>query len=145
MLTAGQVHDVHGGRALLAAVPPMRRLTPDKAYDADDLRAFLARQGTEAVISPMPTRLAQPAFNPLAYLARNLIERAFCRLKDWCAVATRYNKTEAAPDFVECLRAWVLTVLLVRPPSLRKRPASAPCPGAGRCSSISAWARAMSM
>ena len=32
------------------------------------------------------------------------------------------------------------------PPSLhRKRPASAPCPGAGRCSSISAWARAMSM
>ena len=41
----------------------------------------------------MPTRLAQPAFNPLAYLARNLIERAFCRLKDWRAVATRYDKT----------------------------------------------------
>ena len=93
MVTAGQVHAVHGGRALLAAVPPMRRLTPDKAYDADDLRAFLARQGTEAVISPMPTRFAQPAFNPLAYRACNLIEHAFCRLKDWRAVATRYDKT----------------------------------------------------
>ena len=57
MLTAGQVHDVHGGRALLAAAPQMRRLIADKAYDADDLRAFLACQGTEAVISPMPTRL----------------------------------------------------------------------------------------
>ena len=41
----------------------------------------------------MPTRLAQPAFNPLAYRARNLIERAFCRLKDWRAVATSYDKT----------------------------------------------------
>ena len=35
MLTAGQVHDVHGGRALLARVPPMRRLIADKAYALD--------------------------------------------------------------------------------------------------------------
>jgi len=59
MLTAGQVHDVHGGRGLLARVPPMRRLIADKAYDANDLRAFLASQGTEAVISPMPRRLGR--------------------------------------------------------------------------------------
>jgi len=32
MLTAGQVHDIHGGRALLAGVPPMRRLIADKAF-----------------------------------------------------------------------------------------------------------------
>lgn len=93
MLTAGQVHDIQGGRALLAAVPPMRRLIADKAYDANDLRAFLAAQGTEAVISPMPTRVARPAFDPHAYRGRNLIERAFCRLKDWRAIATRYDKT----------------------------------------------------
>ena len=42
MLTAGQVHDIHGGRALLASVPPMRRLVADKAYDANNLRDFLA-------------------------------------------------------------------------------------------------------
>ena len=93
MLTAGQVHDLHGGRALLAGVPPMRRLIADKAYDANDLRDFLARQGTEAVISPRPKRLKPPPFNPIAYRARNLIERAFCRLKDWRAIATRYDKT----------------------------------------------------
>lgn len=93
MLTAGQVHDIHGGRALLAGVPPMRRLIADKAYDSNDLRDFLAGQGTEAVISPMPRRLATPAFDPIAYRARNLIERAFCRLKDWRAIATRYDKT----------------------------------------------------
>lgn len=93
MLTAGQVHDIHGGRALLTAVPPMRRLIADKAYDANDLRAFLADQGTEAVISPMPTRLRRPDFDARAYRDRNLIERAFCRLKDWRAIATRYDKT----------------------------------------------------
>jgi transposase len=93
MLTGGQVHDVHGGRALLARVPPMRRLIADKAYDANDLRAFLAAQGTEAVISPMPRRLAPPPFDALAYRSRNLIERAFCKLKDWRAIATRYDKT----------------------------------------------------
>ena len=53
MLTAGQVHDIHGGRALLASVPPMRRLVADKAYDANDLRKYLTRQGTEPVISPI--------------------------------------------------------------------------------------------
>jgi transposase len=93
MLTAGQVHDIQGGRALLAVVPPMRRLIADKAYDANDLRDFLAKQGTEAVISTSSRRLAPPAFDRVAYRARNLIERAFCRLKDWRAIATRYDKT----------------------------------------------------
>ena len=93
MLTAGQVHDIHGGRALLASVPPMRRLIADKACDANDLRALLAGQGAEPVISPTSWRLVRPAFNTAAYRARNLIERAFCRLKDWRASATRYDKT----------------------------------------------------
>ncbi len=48
MLTAGQVHDIHGARALLVSVPPMRKLIADKAYDANDLRDFLANQGTES-------------------------------------------------------------------------------------------------
>ncbi len=93
MLTAGQVHDIHGGRALLANVPPMRRLIADTAYDANDLRDFLAAQNTETVISPNLRRLIRPAFDATSYKARNLIERAFCRLKDWRAIATRYNKT----------------------------------------------------
>ena len=28
-----------------------------------------------------------------AYRLRNVIERSFCKLKDWRAVATRYDKT----------------------------------------------------
>jgi putative transposase len=31
----------------------------------------------------------------IAYRERNLIERAFCRLKDWRRIATRYDKLAA--------------------------------------------------
>jgi transposase len=84
---------VVGGRALLAAAPPMRRLIADKAYDTNALRAMLAAQGTEAVIGIRPRRLVQPPFDATAYRSRNIIERAFCRLKDWRGIATRYDKT----------------------------------------------------
>lgn len=112
MPTADQVHDIHGGRALLASVPPMRRLIADKAYDADDVRAFLAQQGTEAVIPPMSRRRDPPPFDAAAYRARNLIERAFCRLKDWRGIATRYDKT--ARNFLAgiCLAAAITHRLL---------------------------------
>ncbi len=93
LLTPGQTHDIHGARHLLASTAAPGMLIGDKAYDADDLRHFLAAQGTTAVISPMPNRIHKPAFDPIAYKQRNLIERAFCRLKDWRAIATRYEKT----------------------------------------------------
>lgn len=93
MLTAGQVHDIIGGRALLASVPAMRQFIGDKAYDADDVRDLLAGQGTEAVIPPLSRRLMPPSYDPIAYKLRNIVERAFCKLKDWRAIATRYDKT----------------------------------------------------
>ena len=93
MLTAGQVHDIVGGRALLAGVPAMDYFIADQAYDADDVRDFLAAQGTEAVISPNRRRRTMPRFDRTAYRMRNLIERAFCRLKDWRSIATRHDKT----------------------------------------------------
>ncbi|MBY5418887.1 transposase [Rhizobium leguminosarum] len=35
---------------------------------------------------------AHAAFDPIAYKRRNIIERTFCRLKDWRRIATRYDK-----------------------------------------------------
>jgi putative transposase len=44
------------------------------------------------VIPNNPTRKRIKPFNPIAYRRRNIIERTFCRLKDWRRVATRYDK-----------------------------------------------------
>lgn len=58
------------------------------------MRDFLAAHGSTAVISPTPTRRRPVDFDVIAYKARNIIERAFNRLKDWRAIATRYDKKE---------------------------------------------------
>ena len=52
-------------------------------------------QGTLPVIPNNPTRKRRHPFDPVAYRLRNLIERAFCRLKDWRRIATRYDKLAA--------------------------------------------------
>jgi transposase len=91
-LTAGNTHDLDGARALLAIVPCPARLLADRAYDARSLRAWLAERGAEAVIPPQPTRKHPHTYDACAYKSRNLIERMFCRLKDFRRIATRYDK-----------------------------------------------------
>ena len=78
--------------ALLEALPPARLCAADTAYDSDRLRVFLTERGTQPVIPNNPTRKHIHPFDPEAYKLRNLIERMFCRLKDWRRIATRYDK-----------------------------------------------------
>jgi transposase len=79
--------------ALLTEVArPVRSLLGDKGYDANSLRALLAKQGTSAVIPSTASRKVAIPHDVRAYRKRNLVERMFCRLKDFRRVATRYDK-----------------------------------------------------
>jgi transposase len=92
-LTAGQTHDLVGADALL---PQMAadRLIADKAYDADArVLQPLAGAGKTAVIPPRSNRLAPRDFDRELYKERHLIENFFCKLKQFRAIATRYDKT----------------------------------------------------
>ena len=91
-LTPGNAHDLDGALDLLALVATPRQLIADRAYDARRLREWLQQRGAEAVIPPNPTRKHPHAYNAKVYKSRNLIERMFCRLKDFRRVATRYDK-----------------------------------------------------
>src|SRR3977135_943428 len=53
---------------------------------------FLAR-GKSVVIPPKSNRKVQRDFDKDAYKARHLIENFFCKLKQYRAIATRYDKT----------------------------------------------------
>jgi putative transposase len=77
---------------LLANLPPAELCIADAAYDSDALRQQLLARGTRPVIPNHPNRKRRHPFDPHAYKHRNLIERAFCRLKDWRRIATRYDK-----------------------------------------------------
>ena len=72
--------------------PTPRRLIADQSYDAKKLREWLAERGCEPVIPPNPTRKHPATYDSVAYKARNLIERMFCRLKDFRRIATGYEK-----------------------------------------------------
>jgi len=91
-VTPGQLGDARVATALISAVPPGRSLAGDAAYDSDGLRRFLRERGTVPVIPNNPTRKRHHPFDEIAYRQRNLIERMFCRLKDWRRIATRYDK-----------------------------------------------------
>jgi len=52
----------------------------------------LAARQINAVIPPNPTRKHPHRYDKTAYKGRNVIERMFCRLKDFRRIATRYDK-----------------------------------------------------
>jgi transposase len=67
-------------------------LLADRAYDSDKLRSALAERGAWANVKPMPNRKNVPAFSAFLYRYRNLVERFFNKLKNFRAIATRYDK-----------------------------------------------------
>ena len=93
LLTAGQAHDLAGADELLPHMAASR-LIADKAFDADArVLEPLARAGKSAVIPPRPNRLTPREFDRHLYKERHLIENFFCKLKQFRAIATRYDKT----------------------------------------------------
>ena len=70
-------------------------LIADRGYDSNAIRAAIQAQGAEAVIPSTRSRKAPLPFSAATYRARNLVERLWCRLKDWRRVATRYDKLAA--------------------------------------------------
>ena len=71
-----------------------RALLADKAYDADErVIDRLHAAGKEAVIPSKKNRLNPRGYDRDLYKARHLIENFFCKLKQYRAIATRYDKT----------------------------------------------------
>jgi transposase len=114
--SAGQRHDSLAFLPLLGQLkitrsgPGRPRTRPgralgDKAYSSSGIRAHLRRRGIKATI-PEPGDQARnrlrrgskggrpPAFDPAAYKQRNTVERAFAKLRQHRAVATRYDKRD---------------------------------------------------
>ena len=93
ILTQGQAHDLEGADVLLPDMAA-ETLLADKAFDADErVIEPLRARGKTFVIPSKSNRKVQRDFDKDAYKARHLIENFFCKLKQYRAIATRYDKT----------------------------------------------------
>jgi transposase len=115
VLTAGQAGDNPQLEPLLDAVRVPRRgrgrprrrpdrIVADKAYSHPSTRRALRRRGIAVTIPQRSDQVlhrqalgsagGRPyAFDQEIYKRRNVVERYFNRLKQWRAIATRYDKT----------------------------------------------------
>ena len=93
-LTPGHASDLAGVEALL---PPLLKhihaLLADKAYDAQErVIERLEQAEVTVVIPPKAHRLQPRPYDTHLYQARHLIENFFAKLKQYRALATRYDK-----------------------------------------------------
>ncbi len=109
-LTGGEAHDLVGADALLPTITAATVLA-DKGYDAEArVLAPLREAGKTAVIPPKRNRTARRTYDRDLYAARHLIENFFCALKQYRAIATRYDKT--ARNFLAAVQLAATVILL---------------------------------
>jgi transposase len=92
-LTGGEAHDLVGADHLLPAMQA-DTLIADKAFDADErVIRPLAAAGKITVIPPKANRQVKRDYDRDLYRVRHLVENFFAKLKQFRAIATRYDKT----------------------------------------------------
>jgi transposase len=108
-LSPGQDHDLACAEPLIEAVDP-GALIADKAFDAD---AFSAALDDRAIVPVIPSKSKRKTSRPCdfaLYCERNLVKRFFNTLKDFRAIATRYDKL--AKTFLAGLHLACAAILL---------------------------------
>jgi transposase len=94
VLTPGETHETRAFADLVEDLAVGTRcLIGDMGYDADRIRQELLLRGVLPVIPANPARKQPLALDRELYRLRNRVERLVNRLKQFRAVATRYEKT----------------------------------------------------
>ena len=95
-LAGGQAADPPQAIPLLTGIEPAHVIA-DKGYESNKILAFFRSKGTNAVIPPKSNRKNPREYDRDLYRKRNLIERAFhklkhWKLKHWRRIATGYDR-----------------------------------------------------
>lgn len=93
----GQASELTAAPGLLAKVEAIGRpvrVVCDRGYSAEHWRAAIRAAGAEPVVPAHPTHTNAPRHDPEPYRRRHRVENLWARLKEWRALATRYDKTK---------------------------------------------------
>ena len=104
-LAPGQAHELPMAPRLLGRLPDVPGwIVGDKGLASETFREQICAMGARPAIPPKRTDapVACPAW---IYVNRRFVENLWARLKEWRAVATRYEKTARSFLGVLCLAA----------------------------------------
>lgn len=96
----GQASELRAAPDLLAVVRdmgPVGAVICDRGYSSQRWRQAIEAAGARAVVPAQPTHRNAPRHDRARYARRHRVENLWARLKEWRAIATRYDKT--APSF----------------------------------------------
>lgn len=89
----GQAHELPHAIPLLEALPDVPKwVVCDRGYTSHSFREHIWSMGARPAIPPQRHE-ASVSCPSWIYNNRNQVERLWARLKEWRAVATRYEKT----------------------------------------------------
>ena len=104
-IAPGQAHELPHAVPLLDRLPGVPRwVVGDQGYSSHTFREHIWNAGARPAIPTKRNEVAV-ACPEWIYTNRNVVERLCARLKEWRAVATRYEKTAASFIGVLCLAA----------------------------------------
>lgn len=80
---------------LLAGLPTPITVVADRGYDSNAVIELIRASGAEPNIPSTAQRRVRRSVDPLIYRQRNLVERYFCKIKQFRRIATRFDKLAA--------------------------------------------------
>jgi len=113
LITPGQASDKTAVPALLQGLPSAQAAVADRGYDSDAVLALVHQRGSAAHIPSTSRRIIRRSVDPELYRQRSLVERFFCKLKQFRRVATRFDKLARnflAAVLLASTRLWLRSV-----------------------------------
>ena len=116
LISSGNINDNQLALPLFQGITlKNKNVLADKAYSTFEVRQYLEKQGTKICIPDKSNAIVKHTFDKELYKKRNIIERFFCKLKNYRRIATRYDKLSVYFSTFICLMGYFsdFTVLIL--------------------------------
>jgi transposase len=108
-ITGGQINDCTQAPRLIAQVRTAQIIVADKGYDSESIREQIEQQGAKVVIPRKRNSVKGNAdLDKDLYRYRHLVENAFARLKQFRAIASRFDKLKRNYESVAAMACALL-------------------------------------
>ncbi len=110
-ITGGEIHDSKAAPELIDKLPISDYVIADKGYDSEAIREQIRDRNSQPVIPrKRNSKVGNADIDWCLYKYRHLVENAFARLKQYRAIATRYDKllrNYASTVALACCMIWL--------------------------------------